>query len=245
MSSEDFADRTEAPTPRRREQFRREGRVARSADLSAAVIMISVILVLAVTGGRLAGSLESIFKSAFAVNGAALDAASIHDAAGSMLWVLSPMLITAFVLAVVAIVVQTGRPNFFHRPRRQFGLKRSPGALGGFWAGLVKLIIIGFATYQFIGSRLGQLIAMQHADLRQFLSFFCHTLFAIALRIALVLLAFGIVDYAIQRYRLEKQLRMTRRELQDELRQTEGDPRIKARRRQLAGGRGRPAGVRA
>ncbi len=57
--------------------------------------------------------------------------------------------------------------------------------------------------------------------------------FEVALRMALVLLVLGLIDYAYQRWRLEQSLRMTRQEVRDELKRMEGDPLIKQRRRQL------------
>ncbi len=234
MSNQDSSDRTQPPTPRRREQFRREGKVARSADLTGGVVMIGCLGLLSVVGAGLASLIESMFKSSFTLTNEPLATSSLfQSAASSTLSALAPILIGVFVLAIGAVLVQIGRPILFHRSERRFGLTRTPHPWVGFWAGAAKIIVIAFVTYELIARRLPQLISMEHPEVRQFFAFACQTLISIALRIAFVLLAFGIIDYLIQRYRLETQLKMTRREVQEELRQTEGDPKLKARRRQL------------
>jgi flagellar biosynthetic protein FlhB len=232
--SEDFADRTQAATPRRREQFRREGKVARSADLTSAIITIGCLLLLiSAAGAALASTIESLLKSSFTLCTSAAPPQTLFDsAAKSTLTALAPILLTVFLLAIIATLTQTGRPNLFHRPPRRLGFQRA-GHIN-FFSGLLKLLILAWITTELIRSRLPELLSLDSSDFRQFLTSSSHLLFSILLRITLVLLAFGAIDYTIQRLRLERQLKMTRRELTEEIRQTEGDPKIRARRRQLA-----------
>jgi flagellar biosynthesis protein FlhB len=98
----------------------------------------------------------------------------------------------------------------------------------------MKIGIISFIGYRLIASRLYLLLSEDHLSPTAFISFAWQLLTSAAMRLALVLLAFGIVDYAWQRFRLTRQMHMTKREVQDELKQTDGDPKQRSRRKQLA-----------
>ena len=222
--SDDYADRTEAATPRRREQFRREGRIARSADLTAGIVVMGCVLVLSAAGAGIAASLESLMKSSLSLK----PESSIRSVTFAALAALAPILLGVFAIAIGANFIQIGRPTL-----RRPAFKRGQRPKLSFIGGLLKLAITGWVTYTLLAARLPQIISASHADLAPLLILSCQTLFTVALRLALILVAFGLIDYTIQRFRLEKQLKMTRRELRDELRQTEGDPRLKSRRREL------------
>jgi flagellar biosynthesis protein FlhB len=231
--SEELADRTNPATPRRREQFRREGKVARSADLTAATVMIGCLLLLAATAAHLASSIEALLKSSLTLSVTTDTTATLRQATGSALLALAPILLGVFLLAIIAVLIQIGRPILFHRPPRSARIGRPQRPLLWLLASSAKLLVLAFVTWRLILSRLGSFLSPGPFETRHFFASACQTLFAVTLQIALVLLAFGVLDYAIQRFRLERQLKMTRRELNDELRQTEGDPRIKMRRRKL------------
>ena len=231
--SEDLADRTQAATPRRREQFRREGKVARSADLTASIVMIGSLLLLAATAAHLASLIEALLKSSLTVSVKSDATASLRDVTGSALMALAPVLLGVFLLAIIAILIQIGRPILFHRTPAATRRTRPQRPLLWVIGSSAKLLVLGFVTWRLIWSRIGSFLVSGPFETRQFFASGCQMLFAVALQIALVLLAFGLIDYAIQRFRLERQLKMTRRELAEELRETEGDSRIKSRRREL------------
>ena len=231
--SEDLADRTQPATPRRRELFRRDGKVARSADLTASTVMIGCLLLLAATAAHLASSIEALLKSSFTLSVNTDATVSLRQATGSALIALAPILLGVFLLAIIAVLIQIGRPILFHRPPASARSGRPQRPLLWLISSAGKLLVLAFITCRLVSARLGSFLSAGPFDMRQFFASACQTLFAVALQIALVLFVFGLIDYAIQRYRLERQLKMTRRELQEELRQTEGDPRIKARRREL------------
>ena len=230
---EDYSDRTEAPTPRRREQFRREGNIARSDNLSAATVLIAALLLLSAIGSRPAATLESLIRQSLS---SPLDSTSpsklLSADANSALLALVPLLLTVFAVAVLINLAQIGFPLALRFPRR--GTKRQSNASPTrFFGGLLKIILIGALAFDLIASRLPTIIVAGQSDFPRFLTLCSQTLLSCAMRLALLLLIFGVIDYAIQRYRLHKQLKMTRREREDELRQTEGDPKLRAHRKKL------------
>ncbi len=233
--SEDFADRTEAPTPRRREQFRREGKVAVSRDLNGAAVVITVLLLLSASGPHVARTLEDVLRDSLSLSSQSMQpAALLWNVERTALVALLPLLLSVLAIAVLVNVVQIGLPLSFHLPSRGEGSRRPRFSVTNLLGGLVKITVLGFVAWKVLWSNLGVLLASTSAEFPHFAAICLQVLLSAAIRITLVLLLFGLIDYAIQRYRLSKQLRMTRRELREELRQTEGDPALRSRRRQLA-----------
>ena len=227
---DDWGDKTQAATPRRREQFRREGRVARSADLTAAAILLTSLLVLSACGERIASAMETMVKWGLAPS-LALDFASLVKASGlACLFAIMPLMLVTMIIGTGAGVVQVGFPASLQIGRRT-GTRGKRG--GSIALALLKFAILAWTGYALVASRLAEIFASGELRLPELLSNCWRMMLAVSLRMALILLAFGLIDYGIQRYRLERELKMTRRELQEELKQTEGDPKTRARRRKV------------
>ncbi len=232
---DDFADRTEAPTPRRREQFRRDGQVARSTDLSAAAVLITALLLLSMIGPHLLQTLQSLLKQALAAPVESTDPAKLFSAsASSVMLALVPLLLAVLAAAVTVNLAQIGFPLTLRMPKKNRGSLNPTSSSRRFFTGFLKIAVLGIVAYRLISSRLQTLLAAGHSDFPRFASLCVQLLMSAAMRLALVLLAFGLIDYAIQRFQLSQKLRMTRREVHEEQRSTEGDPKLRSRRRQLA-----------
>jgi len=228
---EDSGDRTQAATPRRREQFRREGRVARSADLTAAVVLLVSLLMLSACGGRIANAMQAMVKQGMS-SSLSLDLWSLLKASMlACLFAVTPLMLVAMLVGAGMGVAQVGLPRSLQWGRRN-GTRAKRG--GSIAVALLKLGILLYAGYALISARLPEIFISSELRLPELLVNCWRMMIAVSVRMAMILLAFGVIDYAIQRYRLERAMKMTRREMQEELRQTEGDPKTKARRRKVA-----------
>ena len=98
---------------------------------------------------------------------------------------------------------------------------------------LAKVSFIGLVVYSFMKSRLMELFPLVHQDIGQLLSYLRSTSIQLSWRVVFLLLFLGVLDYFYQRYKFNKNLRMTKQEVKDEMRQVEGDPRVKARLKSL------------
>ncbi len=247
-------ERTEQPTPRRRQQAREEGRVARSAELSAAVVLLGGTVALASAAGTgLAWQVLRLFREA----AQALSAGPL-TLAGATAWLRGVILgvllaLLPFALMVTATVVlanllQTrgvvsGTPLApdWSRLSPAAGLKRlvSLEAPASLLKSLLKLAALGSVTWLVLRRGWPELTALTQADPAAILA----ALRSLALRLALATgLAFLVVaglDYGFQLFRYERSLRMTRDELIREQRETEGDPLVKSRIRSVARARAR------
>jgi flagellar biosynthesis protein FlhB len=99
---------------------------------------------------------------------------------------------------------------------------------------LAKLILVAMVAYSAVHGRLHQIIAVQQLTYMQIFALGMEITYSIAIRIGILLLVLAIIDYAYQRIKNERDLRMTKQEVKEEMRRMDGDPLIKQRRRQLA-----------
>jgi flagellar biosynthetic protein FlhB len=156
----------------------------------------------------------------------------------------APLMVGVLVIALFINIIQVG----FNLSAKR--LQPKPGALNPFKGvqklfgsgqalmhlamSFLKVVLVGLVAYSAVHGRLAEIVAIQQLTFLQAFGLSAGLVFSITVRIGLLLLVLAILDYAYQRYRLEKELRMTKQEVKDELRRMEGDPHIKARRRQIA-----------
>lgn len=247
--SEDFGDKTEAPTPRRRQEAREQGNVARSPDLTAAVLILAVMLLLKWYGPGLIAALRSVVEEM-------LSPTSLRDLSTTGLFTavtrialqvggaMAPLFIGMMLIGIVVNIAQVGllfsgkrlQPNLGAlNPLK--GLSRLFGGSRGvvhFLMSLAKLILVTLVAYSAVHGRLAQIITVQQLSFFEIFGLGASLIYSIAMRIGLVLLVLAIIDYVYQRYRLEQELRMSKQEVKEEMKRMEGDPHIKQRRRQIA-----------
>lgn len=246
MSTDEFGERTEQPTERRRTQARERGNVARSVDLTAAGLMLgaaTVFYVLAVPMARALAELTAgLLRSAGRPR---LDQADVVEhfrnilqvIAPSLLAVLLTMMLTAFIWNVVQVGIliapealqpQFGRLNPLSGFRRIFSIT----ALMRLTGSLAKLaVVVGIAVWS-IGSILPhvtQLIGLQPGATLIFME---GALVKLAFQLAAALVFLALLDFLYQRWRLEQDLKMTRQEIRDEMKEMEGNPLVRQRRRE-------------
>ena len=245
---DDMGDRTEEATPRRVQEAREKGQVARSADLSTALILLGGLLVIKFTGGGITDALYRIMTLSLENLGAR--SVTIGDIcsyfAGGGLFLLKAMLPVVAGLAAVAFaanVVQTGvlvsaEPLKFQISRLNpiEGVKRllSKRGLVRLMASLFKVVVVALVAYFTIRSMVLASVDLTGADFQDIVAFTMSGTFNLALRIAIALLALAILDYAFQRWQHLEDLRMTKQEVRDELKRMEGDPLTRDRRRRIA-----------
>jgi flagellar biosynthetic protein FlhB len=247
--AEDAGDKTEAPTPRRRQEAREQGNIARSPDLTAAVLLIGTMMLLHYTGSSLAGALKSLVAET-------LSAATFRDltlTSPTQVFIkiglvvalaIAPLFGGVMFLAVVANVAQVGFNLNTKRLEPNLGALNPMKGLGKMFGGagtamtmamsFLKLVLVGMTAYSAVHGRLHQIIAVQQLSYMQIFGLGMEMTYSIAIRIGMLLLVLAIIDYVYQRIRIERDLRMTKQEVKEEMRRMDGDPLMKQRRRQLA-----------
>lgn len=238
-------EKTEAPTPKRRNETRAKGQVARSQDLSAAVLMLAAFVAMGALGPGLWRSLAAIMTGALsAEHPERLD--NILPLAGAMavemIKRMGMILVILFVATLLSLYVQVGWLVSFHplipslsKVSPLAGLKRlfSARSLMHAATSLLKLLIVGAVAYFTLASGLTAVVYSFSFGFYDIIQIGSALTMDLGFRLAGALLLLALIDLAWQRYRHEKDLRMTKEEVKDELRSMEGDPQIKRRRRQL------------
>ena len=253
--ADDDADKTEAPTPKKLRDAKEQGNVARSADLTAAAVLLAGAELLGRGGSHLALSLRAAMEQA-------VDADALTAPAGNVpaefartslaaLWGVAPLMLGLMVVAVVANVLQVGfalhpeklspdlnNLNPAKGIKRLFGGGRGPvGLLMNF----AKLAVVGGVAYSAIHGKMAEIVSLQQLPALGVFGFGARVLWSLATRTAWALLILALLDYAFQRYTTTKQLRMTKEEVKREMKEMDGDPLLKQRRRQIALQRAREA----
>ena len=232
-------DRTEKPTPKRRKESRRKGQVAKSPDLSAwLTLLIGSLILLSFfrsTDKRLTG-LVAMSTDAM-TNPTPAGALSVLDKGlTDMLAIVLPFAGVFAAVGVAANMAQTGglfslgaaapkweKLNPIHGAKQLFSVQ-SIWQLG---KQLVKLLALVGLAYASVSGLAHTLVGSQPADMGPVVSYAGSTLLGLIRDVAAVGLLLGIADYAWQRHRLEKSLKMTKHEVKEENKQQEGNPLIK------------------
>jgi flagellar biosynthetic protein FlhB len=241
-------DATEKPTPKRKREARERGQIARSQDIGGSAIFIAIVV-----------ALHLGFLSAIDAGGQAFMVALTHAGSHEELTISSvgglfvaavmpytPLLAMAFasalVLAVVANVLQFGllfSPQLvtpkFSKLNPFSGVQRiffSPQTLVQFAKQMLKLTIVIVICWLGVKDNLTMLYALAHASPRDIVIAVEGIVFGIGIKVGILLLLLGLVDYLWERRRLEQSLKMTKTEVRDEHRQSEGNPEAKSALRQ-------------
>ncbi len=247
MADEAYQDRTEEPTPKRQAEAREKGQVARSRELSAALVLITGVGMLFMCASSMGTQSAAIVRSSLeglrpgVVTSAHLQTL-LQNYGLALGQLLAPLWLMLGITAILANFLQGGwifsstriTPDL-SRLQLFGGIKRlfSGNSLLELAKNIAKVSCIGLVVYFFIKNRLPDLFPLVHEDTGQLLAYLRSTSFQLSERVVFLLLALGVLDYFYQRYKFGKSLRMTKQEVKDEMRQVEGDPKVKARLRSL------------
>lgn len=239
-------DRTEEPTARRLQKAREEGQVARSQELSIAAIMIGVASLLALTGSYFFGLLSENFAAGFVFdrnlvfNDQLLTSAFAEQALAGLAAVL-PLFALTVVLAIgaagllggylfsgKALQPKASKLNPLAGLKRIFGMK----ALIELTKALSKFILVGGITYLVVNASLEELMATSLMDTRRALADAGGLITLGFLFVTLSLLVVVAIDVPYQLNEFKKRMKMTKQEIKDEMKETEGRPEVRAAVRQ-------------
>ena len=243
MPEESFQEKTEQPTPKRREDARKKGQVGKSREIPSVAVMGAALLFFLFGGKRIIVSLGAMMKRAF-VSAQYISSGNIDVfvAAKSYLQfyllLLFPIMLTLAVIALLANFAQTGLVWSVEplAPKASKinpveGAKRilSKRSLVELAKSIAKIIIVGWAALSVVKGELGRLMLLTYQDKAQIISYLGHSSIKVVAKSCIVIALLALLDYLYQRWEFEQSLKMTKQEVKEELKQTEGDPLIKSR----------------
>ena len=247
MAEQPAQDRTEEATPKRIQEAREKGDVARSAELTSAVLMISVVLLFYFNGEAflfgLTGAIQEIYSSLASINLTMVSLPNLANwIARRSILIMAPLLILVLVVSLMVNYLQVGvifapkalGPNW-ERINPMTGLKRifSMRGLVELIKGIIKMMIVGTIIYIYLAERVKDYPFLTYMTPLQTIGVLAGDLFRVVLYVGIAYLVMAVADYIYQRWEYKRKLRMTQQEVKDEHRQTEGSPQVRARLRTL------------
>jgi len=238
-----MADKTEAPTPQRLERARSEGQVVRSIELNAAAIMLVTALLLSSPVRELGLAMAGLTREMLVdLPKADLTTATLQKMGFTYASrLIAPFGVILVALLLTGVVVTLAQTKFLWSSKKiGFDFKRL-NPLSGFQRifsakgliellrALIKLSVIGWVAYGFIRSNINAMIMLSQQDIQTATQVFVGMATSLALRVGEVYFVIAVADYAYHRWDLMRNLRMSKDEIKEEVKRSEGDPYLKAR----------------
>lgn len=238
-----FAEKTEEPTPKRRREARKRGEVFRSVEVNSAILLLVLFAGLRWFGPYMAGEIAALLRWGLTGPEAGeLREPSLYAhmavAGTALLRAVLPVGLLAVFAGIAVNLAQVGfvfsaEPLKFDLSRINpaAGLKRlfSGYALVELVKGVVKVAGVGYVVYGLLRAEQAKLVALIDAGIEEIVRVVANLASTVALRAGAVLLVLAGFDYLFQRWQHERGLRMSREELREEFKETEGHPQTRAR----------------
>lgn len=245
--AEDDLDRTERATEKKRDEARKKGQVARSPEVLSAFVLFGGMLTLYFMGSYLVQQMAVYMKPSL------LEATQFHlnqdnvyglvlKSLTHLLYLMIPLWLVVVLLGVGGNLMQVGvhfsgevlTPKF-DRLNPVKGLKNifSTRTLMEAAKSLLKVGFLGYVAYIAVKSQIAEFPALTKLGAWELLTYTGNFSFRLFIYLGGVMVVIALIDYAIQKYNFEKSIRMTKKEIRDEMRESEGDPAVKARVRSL------------
>ena len=247
MAEQQFQERTEQATPKRKEEARRKGQVARSRELNMAAVMIGASVVMFMSGPVIADALLGLMRDGLTLEPAQIQrpaalVTALGEAAFTALGAMAPLLVVLGVAAIAGGIAIGGWAFSFQAVQPKLskldpikGLKRVFGLKGlvEVAKALGKAGVVGAAAFAVLYFAAGDLLTLTVAPLQDALLTSGTLMLTVFMAACVSLLVIAAFDVPFQLWNHAKELRMTRKEVQDELKETEGRPEVRGKIRNL------------
>ncbi|TXL67696.1 flagellar biosynthesis protein FlhB [Cerasibacillus terrae] len=245
-------EKTEKATPKKRQDERRKGKVAKSQDINTSILLLFSFIVLIVFGGSIKDGMTSLYTQTFTefIHWDVTEQ-SVHEifknATFEVAKWLAPVMLIAIIAGIASNLIQIG--FLFTTEPLKFDLKKidpiqgakrifSIRALVELLKSLLKIVVISVITFMVIWFYKDDMMMLAFKDIHSATAFFGNTTITMGIAASIALLFLSVFDYAYQRYDYEKNMRMSKQDIKDEYKNIEGDPliqsKIKERQRQMA-----------
>lgn len=245
-------EKTEPATPRRREEARKKGQVAKSAEVGTALMVLAGFLLLNSVSSHTANELKStvqyFLEHAHTWNGDIPGLKSMFLVALAKLGVVvAPLLLGLMLIGTMSQVMQVGfmasseglQPKFSRiNPIEGFKRTFSKRAAMEFLKSVVKIMLVAYLVYSQVRSSLLWLPQLGLLELKGSIAMIYNSIYRMGIQVGLFLLILAAADYWWQRREFENSIKMSKEEIKEEYKQMEGDPlirsKIRQRQRQMA-----------
>ncbi len=247
MADTNDQEKTEKPTSKKYGKAREEGNVAKSQEVSSVFILIMSLGIFMIAGSWMMGSLSTFMSGIFGnIDTLNLDQESLRTFIATVFetifLILMPLMLSVLVAGIAGNILQTGfmlnskafTPKF-SKLNPISGLKKivSLKSFTEVVKDIFKVLFIGVIAYYLIKNEIDKFPVLMHMSVIDIFTFIGSVAFKICFYVCLALVVLAILDFTYQRWQHEKDLMMTKQEIKEENKQSEGDPKVKGRIRQI------------
>ena len=245
-------EKTEPATQKKLDDARKEGQVAKSKEIASGLGLVALFLVLKFWAASMGTQFLEMFHAVYGripemanlIGGTGPSTAAtqiFRFAALRTVLILLPIFIIGYLVAFLSDYVQvqwkpTAKPL---KPKLSKlnplnGFKRifSVNSLVELIKSIAKIFLIAYVAYSYLVERQNNLLLLYDISLIQAIAFIGETVINLGLRISLLFMIIAVADFAFQKYKFAKDMRMTKQEVKEEFKNQEGNPEIKGRIRQ-------------
>jgi flagellar biosynthetic protein FlhB len=248
MAADGGQERTEKATGKRRQEARKKGQVAQSREIPSTLILMTALGFFYFAGSWMFWNISEFIGGIYQQldtlrfnNVSDVNAFSV-EIFNKVFWLLIPFFITILIAGLAGNISQVGFEMHTQPMQPKLskinpltGLKKlvSLKALVELGKSIVKLVVVGGIAYGLIKSDIQLFPALMQQGVGDIFIFIAKLAFKICFFVCLALIILAVLDYVYQRWQYEENLKMTKQEVQDERKQTEGDPKVKGRIRKV------------
>lgn len=240
-------EKTEDPTERRLTEARNKGDVLKSMEIPSAAVLIAGLMGLYLMRGYMYTNLLDIMRFYFSQlhTMSVVPANMLHITMDCMYFfalLLVPLMGLIFITAALANYAQVGvifsteklMPKYEKiDPIKGIARMFSMQTLNNTLKSIAKITVITWAAYTVIKAHLNELLPLMQQEPISIFIFYCKISFLIFLKAAIVIALLAVIDWVFQRWQFMKKMRMTKQEMKEEAKTTEGDPHVKGRIRSI------------
>ena len=235
-------DKTEEPTSKKRADARKKGQVARSQELNAAFVLLIGFLVIRILWEYIYGNIAEYTIYLYSHLAQSTTTEGITELfIGIMILLAKTVMPIMFSIMIIGLAINLFQVGFMFsteqlefkldklNPINGFGRIFSKRSLVELAKSIFKIIVIGYFLYLYLKDQIPLVPQFIFFDLPQSLATAADIIFTMAFQVVGVIMVMAAADYAYQRWQTTQDLMMTKQEVKDEYKQTEGDPQIKGK----------------
>ena len=247
MAQGDFQEKTERATPKKREDARKRGNVAKSREMSSLGILVVGLSTLCLFGAFMYGNTTLVMQKSFAmIANPVIELAGVNELSGhlilSFFTIVLPLMTAVFLIAVISNVAQVGFLISWEALKPKFdkfdiikGLGRlvSKQSLMELFKSIAKLVMIGGVAILTVKGEMEGIKELGQLEVSGIGLCILKLILKIFFRVCIAMVFLAALDFAFQKWQFEEKLKMTKQEVKEEHKQREGDPLIKSRIRKV------------
>lgn len=244
-------EKTEEPTAKKRADAKKKGQVGKSQEINAAFVMMAGFVILYNLGGNALQEIMTYSSSIFGHLVMETDEESVMQLFVSIIIVLAktslPMMVFIMIIGLAINFFQVGlnfnteaigfKPDKLN-PINGFGRIFSKRSLVELVKSIIKIVVIGFFIYDYMVAEILQMPKLIFLELGEATDKISSVIFMLAFKILGVFFVMAAADLYYQKWQTTQDLKMSKQDIKDEFKQTEGDPqikgKIKSKQRQMA-----------